>query len=299
MQHPSARRATRTGLVALLCLSPLTLASCAQSAPAGPQRTPSVTAAATTGPATTSTAPTPAEPTTTAPSAKPSIPAANCAPAARRFLTRAPGKGRTVALTFDDGPGPADAQILEILDRYRIRATFFETGAHAAADPNTVRLLAEHGNLIAAHSWDHDYPTQVRGGWSLHYLLNQFTRTDRELSSLAGTPICFVRPPGGFRTNVVATADRLNLTPVLWSTDSQDWRQPPKTTAAATKSILTKATTVAGNNHPIVLMHSTKASHEPESQVSSYRGNTIAALPQIIDWYRSHGYRFVRMDATS
>ncbi len=204
-----------------------------------------------------------------------------------------------MALTFDDGPGPADVQIAQILDSYRIHATFFETGAHAGADPSTVRLLAEHGNLIADHSWDHDYPTQVSTGWSLSYLLNQFSRTDRELRSLTGNPICFVRPPGGFRTNVIATADRLNLTPVLWSTDSQDWRQPPKTTAAATQSILAKATNVAGNNHPIVLMHSTKASHEPESKVSSYRGNTIAALPKVIDWYRSHGYRFVTMDGRS
>jgi peptidoglycan-N-acetylglucosamine deacetylase len=204
-----------------------------------------------------------------------------------------------VALTFDDGPGPADTQIAEILDRYQVHATFFQTGAHAAADPATVRMLAAHGNLIAGHSWSHYYPTQVSGGWSVRYLTKQFDRTDRKLSSLTGVPVCFIRPPGGFRTNVIATATRLNLSPVLWSTDSQDWRQPPKTTTAATNSIVTKATAVAGNNHPIVLMHSAKASHEPESQVSSYRGNTIAALPRIIKWYRAHGYRFVTMAGTS
>jgi hypothetical protein len=49
--------------------------------------------------------------------------------------------------------------------------------------------------------------------------------------------------------------------------------------------------------HPIVLLHAAKASHESESAVSSYRGNTVAALPGIIGWYHQHGYRFVTLSS--
>ena len=80
---------------------------------------------------------------------------------------------------------------------------------------------------------------------------------------------------------------------------SPDARPASSSRTPATAAIVKRATAVNGNAHPIVLMHSFKASHEPESQVSSYRGNTIAALPAIIEWYHAHGYHFVRMDGKS
>lgn len=88
---------------------------------------------------------------------------------------------------------------------------------------------------------------------------------------------------------------------VLWSVDTQDWSQPGYLSAAAQSSIVAKGTDLryANPSHPIVLMHAGKASPEPESQVSSFRGNTVAALPRIIQWYRARGYRFVAMDGTS
>jgi peptidoglycan/xylan/chitin deacetylase (PgdA/CDA1 family) len=284
-------KALRCGLVVLMAL----LAGCAVSAPGSLATTPLPTIAVSTTAVPSSSAPTtPAAPQT--PSSSPTAPVpTRCAKPATGFVRVAPGKGKTVALTFDDGPGPADTAIVEILDRYSIHATFFETGAHAAADPATVRLLAAHGEVIADHSWDHLYPTQVRGGWTPAYLQAQFRRTDSALTRLTGQPVCFVRPPGGFTQNVVAAATRLKLSAVLWSVDSLDWQQPPRTTKAATAAIVANATAPGGRRHPIVLMHSTKASHEPESRVSSYRGNTVAALPAVIGWYRSHGYRFVTL----
>jgi peptidoglycan-N-acetylglucosamine deacetylase len=292
MLHPWVWRATQAAFAAALCLSGLSVSGCAASTPGSanvaitPTASIGATAAATNS-ATTSTPSISSSPT-------PSV-MATCPKAKSGFRTRAPGSGKTVALTFDDGPGTADAQIAQILTRYHITATFFETGAHAAADPATVRLLANNGNLIAGHSWDHDYPDQVSGGWTVRYLRDQFSRTDKELSGLTGSPVCFVRPPGGIRTNVLTTTQQLNLTAVLWSTDAEDWRQPGRTTSAATNAIVTNATAVSGNAHPIVLLHSAKASHESDAKVSPYRGNTIAALPRIIEWYQKHNYRFVTM----
>ena len=243
------------------------------------------------------TSPSPTTPVSSpTPSGSPTTPpATTCGKPASGFVRVAPGKGKTVALTFDDGPGPADEAIVQVLDRYGIHATFFETGAHAAASPATVKLLASHGELIGDHSWEHQYPSRVPGGWTPAYLRGQFQRTNRELRQLTGAPVCFVRPPGGFQQNVLVVAAQLKMTADLWSVDSLDWRQPSRTTAAATAAIVAHATATGGRRHPIVLMHSAKASHESDRVVSPYRGNTVAALPAVIEWYRSHGYRFVTL----
>lgn len=283
------------GIATVIALS-LAMTGCARLDPAAPSGAPPSThVPVITAPATSQ------HPTTSAsPSDSPSATdQAACPPPATQFVMHAPGNGKTVALTFDDGPGPDDAQFAAILDQYHVHATFFETGAHIAAHPDQVRMLADHGNLIGGHGWDHRYPRQVRGGWTVSYLEDQFGRTRTELRSILGRPSCYVRPPGGFRNNVLATTATLGLTAVMWTTDSLDWQQPDKTTPQATARIVVRATAINGARHPIVLMHSAKASHEPDSRVSPYRGNTLAALPAIIEWYQQHGYRFVRLDGKS
>jgi peptidoglycan/xylan/chitin deacetylase (PgdA/CDA1 family) len=77
--------------------------------------------------------------------------------------------------------------------------------------------------------------------------------------------------------------------------DTKDWRQPDHRTTAATRAIVAAARAGLEQRHPVILMHAGKASHEPEAQVSDYRGNTVAALPAIVHAYREAGYRFVRL----
>lgn len=212
------------------------------------------------------------------------------------LIGRAPGEGRTVALTFDDGPTPVDLEIAAILRRYQVTATFFHTGANAKAHPDIVHTLAADGFLIAGHSWDHRYPRQVTGGWTVPFLVDQWSRTRSLLRRLSRQPVCFLRPPGGFQVNVVASANSLGLTPVLWSVDTLDWRQPSSLTPEATAAIVKAATAIGSQRHPVVLLHSGKASHESAAAVGSFRGNTVAALPAIIAWYQAHGYTFVALD---
>ena len=201
----------------------------------------------------------------------------------------------SVALV-DDGPAPADAAILDVLREEGVKATFFVTGEHAQADPETVRRMVAEGHLIAGHSWEHRYPKEVSGGWSIDYLTGQLDRTHALLTELTGQTICYFRPPGGNKDNVLAASAAAGITSVMWNVDSEDWQQPGRTTAAATKLIVSQATASPGT-HPVVLLHSGKASHEPDTRYSPYRGNTVAALPTIIDWYRAEGYTFVRLDA--
>lgn len=276
--------------------SSTTVSTSVTTAPTTP--IPTGTASTTTSPAATTMASNTTPTASNAPTS-PSPSSSTCPAPASDFVTDAPGTGRTVALTFDDGPGPADLQYLQILQQFHVHATFFETGAHVQQHPDITRQLAQAGNLIANHSYDHDYPSQTRAGWTMSYLADQWQRTDQAISAATGQPVCFVRPPGGFRTDVLASATRQNLTAVLWSVDSNDWQQPGVHTTAATHTIVANATATEGRQHPIVLMHSAKASHEPDAQVSPFRGNSVAALPEIITWYQAHGYRFVTLDGRS
>ncbi len=215
-------------------------------------------------------------------------------PAPRGTVGWAPGAGKTIALTFDDGPGVSSPQILAVLRTKGVRATFFDTGLHDAQFPAATRQLAADGQLVADHTWDHLYPGQVWGGWSYGYLSDQLARTNAQQASLTGHSSCFFRPPGGFRSPDLAAAVQAHgMSTVLWSVDSKDWQQPGVTTRAATATIVANAEAGTNQAHPILLMHTAKASHEPEWQVSSNRSNTVAALPAVIDFYRARGYQFV------
>lgn len=307
--RPVRTQVSRTRATALVLGTVLMAAACGsapQTPGAGPDAPATVANAATSSSVgrTSTAAPTTgtitADPTTQQPSPAVALaPAAfsGCPKPAASIIRLAPGTGQTVALTFDDGADPAMITIANILRSKGVNATFFDTGAHDSTYPVVVRQVSAMGFLIENHSWDHDYPSQTPTGWSGPYLRDQIARTSATQEHLTGRPSCFFRPPGGYLTNVVAAASAQGLSPVLWSVDTRDWAQPGGDDPAYVATIVANATTLtaADREHPIVLMHAAKASHEPESQVSSYRGNTIAALPQIIDWYAAHGYRFVNL----
>ena len=186
--------------------------------------------------------------------------------------------------------------MLQILAAHRVAATFFVTGAHSADQPARVRALAAAGELVADHSYDHRYPREVPGGWTVPYLRDQITRTNGVLTSQTNLPVCFFRPPGGFQDNVLQTASAEGMRAVLWSVDASDWKQPDHVDRGSHPSHRGRGNERRHPSHPIVLLHSAKASHEPASKVSAFRGNTLAALPQIIDWYTAHGYQFVDLN---
>jgi peptidoglycan/xylan/chitin deacetylase (PgdA/CDA1 family) len=208
-------------------------------------------------------------------------------------ISEAPGTGKTVALTFDDGASDTTLAIADTLKAREVPATFFDIGAQDETHRSVVRQVAALGFPVEDHSWDHHYPNQVPGGWTVPYLRSSIRRTADLQQRLTGHRTCFFRPPGGFMTNVKRAAYGLGMSVVLWSVDTLDWRQPARTTRAATASIVARATTIGRQRHPIVLMHAGRASLQPGTHVPSHRNNTVAALPAIIDWYAAHGYTFV------
>lgn len=179
-----------------------------------------------------------------------------------------------IALTFDDGPQPSSTpQILAILRRFGIRATFFCIGRQVAAYPTLVRQEQASGNLVEDHTWSHlnliSLPTPL--------LDQQIQLTAQAISRMTGTPPLFVRPPfGATDARVLARAQRLMLSIVLWNVDPRDWSLPGSGTIVA--RVL--STTHDGS---IILLH----------DGGGNRAQTIAALPAIITALRARGLRFV------
>src|SRR5581483_5839341 len=129
-----------------------------------------------------------------------------------------------VALTFDDGPWPGSTlQILRILERMHVRATFFVVGYLAQRYPGIVRAELKAGMTIGNHSWDHPNsppfdqlaPARIR---------MEMARTSRFLHRRFGIRVTLFRPPGGsFGGPVVTTASGLGLRIVQWNVDPKDW----------------------------------------------------------------------------
>jgi peptidoglycan/xylan/chitin deacetylase (PgdA/CDA1 family) len=217
--------------------------------------------------------------------------APDCPAPQSKAITEAPGTGRTVALTFDDGPGADTEALLAVLRAHHVHATFFMVGREAAAHPELVAAVAADGHLIGDHSWDHRYPKQVTGGWTRSWLQAGMADTNGAVDAAGGGPVCWFRPPGGFLPKTVLPAARSKgMSVVLWSVDPQDWKiQAPHagTTQAQRRALIVQRVAAGiGQPHPVVLMH----------DGGGDRRAGVAAVGEIIERYRAHGYRFVRLD---
>src|SRR5262245_21137741 len=149
-------------------------------------------------------------------------------PASQLFgkTQRLTGRARTIALTFDDGPNPAATpQLLDLLERYDARGTFFLIGRHVRACPGLVAVIAARGHGIGNHTDTH--PNLV---WqSRRRILDELERCDRSIAEATGQRPRIMRPPFGYRRPQVHAAVREAGfgRPVLWSRSARDWIPQP------------------------------------------------------------------------
>lgn len=133
-------------------------------------------------------------------------------------ITHVRTKDPVVSLTFDGGPHPQwTLKLLDILERYQARATFFMIGKHAQAHPDIVRQVAQAGHAIGNHSWDHPSFPLISG-----LERKQQIRACAEALAPYGQPL--FRPPYGHQS----VASRLNLLAlrhkvVTWNLHAYDW----------------------------------------------------------------------------
>lgn len=142
---------------------------------------------ATEAPQTSTEAPTTEAPTTEAPTTTE-------APA----TTEAP-EGRTIYLTFDDGPGRNTEKVLGILDRYGVKATFFTVGYYVDRSPETAAKITQQGSLIACHSYTHEYSQCYASVDAFFDELEKWKNAVKNACGAVPERVC-IRFPGGSTT---------------------------------------------------------------------------------------------------
>ncbi|MBP2323288.1 cellulose synthase/poly-beta-1,6-N-acetylglucosamine synthase-like glycosyltransferase/peptidoglycan/xylan/chitin deacetylase (PgdA/CDA1 family) [Kibdelosporangium banguiense] len=186
-------------------------------------------------------------------------------------------KDRTVALTFDDGPDPQwTPQVLAVLARHNVKATFFVTGTHAAEHPGLIRDILDQGHEIGNHTATH---TDVRGAGDARTNL-ELRLTDVALAGAADVQTSLFRPPYSATPDSVDDLAWQAYTAigaegrlvVLSDLDSRDWERP------GTAEIV-KNSTPRDERGAVVLMH----------DAGGDRSQTVAALDQLILALRADG----------
>ncbi len=201
----------------------------------------------------------------------------------RFFFGGNPGK-QEIALTFDDGPDPPyTSQILAVLKRYNVKASFFDIGHHIAEHPELVKQEFDEGHTVGIHSWNHVYLT----GYNAAGVDKQLSDTSALLKKTTGVQPNFFRPPYGvYNATVLAEANKLGLTTFLWNDVASDWLLPGT-------NVISNRIINAARNGSIVLLHDWDGDHY--NAIAS-REQTVQALPTIITTLQARGYHFVTLN---
>ncbi|ARA92337.1 polysaccharide deacetylase family protein [Rhodothermaceae bacterium RA] len=190
------------------------------------------------------------------------------------LLWHLPHGRREAYLTFDDGPTPSlTARLIDLLDRYDVRATFFLIGSHARRDPGLVRALHAAGHTIGNHTYTH--PDAWRTPVSR--LISELEQTTALLEDLIQHPIRWMRPPYGRFTRAMRDWCRLRRQRLtMWDVMPADYL-PGVTTAQVIRRV--DRGVRAGS---IVVLHDNPRTTRI----------TPAALETLLPRYRDAGWRF-------
>lgn len=178
---------------------------------------------------------------------------------------------KAVALSFDAAWGNEDTEeLISILDRYGVKATFFLVGMWADKYPESVQQLYDAGMELGNHSDDHPHMAKL----SESDIIQQVTACNQKIEAITGeAPTLFRCPYGEYDDDVISTVNSLGMSAIQWNCDSLDWKE------LSADEIYQRVTekVVPGS---IVLFHNA-ALHTPE------------ALPRIIEYLLSEGYTIV------
>jgi peptidoglycan/xylan/chitin deacetylase (PgdA/CDA1 family) len=207
-----------------------------------------------------------------------------CHPRAQVFgpTRRRASRHRTLALTFDDGPNPAvTPRLLDTLDRYDARATFFVIGRYVRACPGLAREIADRGHSVGNHTDTH--PNLL---WlSRAQVLDELLRCGDSILQATGQRTAIMRPPYGYRgPHVHAAARQAGLDPpIMWSKTARDWTPQP------VAQLIRRLQTVQTGD--IVLMHD--GSHHA---LGAKRDETVQALEHWLPRWQAEGLELVPLD---
>ncbi|MER5935194.1 polysaccharide deacetylase family protein [Streptomyces sp. NPDC002054] len=176
--------------------------------------------------------------------------------------------GRSMVLTFDDGPDPRYTPgILDTLAQYRARAMFFVCGEMATVHRDLVRRMDAEGHVIGNHTWTHPLIPRL----SRPALAAEISRTSDVVQQTVGRPPVWFRAPyGAWNRAAFEIGAELGMEPLAWTVDTLDWKEP------GTGTIISRVLKGAG---PGVIVLSHDAGGDRAQSVAALR----AYLPQLID----------------
>ncbi|RKP26269.1 hypothetical protein SYNPS1DRAFT_4966, partial [Syncephalis pseudoplumigaleata] len=124
------------------------------------------------------------------------------------------------ALTFDDGPSPHTSLLLDILDRLKVKATFFFLGSSVAQRPEVAKRAYEAGHLIASHTWSHPHLMSIPDD----QIIAEVKMSEEAIFNATGVRPAYIRPPyGEADERVKAIFKQLGYRAVMWNMDCRDY----------------------------------------------------------------------------
>lgn len=189
---------------------------------------------------------------------------------------RGPGRRRSIALTFDDGPTEGTLPILEYLDREQVWATFFQCGLNVRRNAQIARQVAAAGHQLGNHTYSHPrLPFK-----SPDFIDREVTEAQKVITEETGLSPMLLRAPYGFRwVGLRDVQRRLALLGVMWTVIGNDWRWPSERIA---RHVLARV-----QPGGIICLHDGRGV-QAKPDVTA----TLRALQMIVPVLKDNGFRF-------
>ena len=186
-----------------------------------------------------------------------------------------------IALTFDDGPdGVYTPQILDVLKKYQVPATFFLMGKRIEKHPEVVKRIKKEGHIIANHTFTHANLAKI----SEEQFYSEIQKTESSIKQITGLNTSLLRPPyGALSVNIMDKIKNMGYKTIFWSVDTRDWY------AQDVNQILIN-TLPEVKQDSIILFHSAGGGKGHDLSAS------VKVLPELIQTLRMVGYEFVNID---
>ncbi|WP_066371070.1 polysaccharide deacetylase family protein [Neobacillus fumarioli] len=190
--------------------------------------------------------------------------------------------GKVVYLTFDDGPEAFSGDIINLLEKYHFKATFFMLAPNIEKYPQSAKLMAQYGEGLGLHGVTHDVHKFYA---SANSVVGEMSQDQKTLQQVTGVQTFLIRTPYGsvpYMTPEYRKAvDEHGFLMWDWNIDSKDWQYKD---GRYVTNVIDQLSKMANHNGPIViLMHEQKT--------------TLAHLPQLLDYLAKQGYQCPPLDA--
>lgn len=197
-------------------------------------------------------------------------------------------KPKQIAITFDDGPHQTETEkVLDILDRYHVKGTFFMVGKNVIAHPDVVKSVVARGHEVENHTYDHPVFSKL----TQQSQINQIKATSELLKEISGQPVHFFRKPYSDNNTINTQEDlqylkelkSLGLEASEYDIDSKDWLLDNGNQVVA--KVKNDIENSKGDYSQILF-------HDAHTGIDQ----TLDALPKIIEYIQSQGIEIVRVD---